>query len=222
LNLLKFYLRLIFCLSLQYCSLYGGYQVCLCCELHSRRTNPHVTRLDCTLLVSIIFGGLKRILCDLETYKDFLCWKLYKDSPVWKLCKDFCVGTLQRPFSFICRLLFLDVTLGVLIRVSARSRHSRRCYWCHSSPHGCTGRRLLLQHGPVEGVVVLVVKGAEQNPKQLPEIHVVWCLLKSKATAVVEVHGELGREPLTQHLHRCGHLLLTNLLVFLFFRRRLK
>ena len=34
------------------------------------------------------------------------------------------------------------------------------------------------------------------KPEELAEIHVVWSLLKSKATAVVEVHGKLCRETL--------------------------
>ena len=35
-----------------------------------------------------------------------------------------------------------------------------------------------------------------EKPEELAEIHVVWGLLKSKATAVVEVHGKLCRETL--------------------------
>ena len=35
-----------------------------------------------------------------------------------------------------------------------------------------------------------------RKPEELAEIHVVWSLLKSKATAVVEVHGKLRRKTL--------------------------
>lgn len=56
--------------------------------------------------------------------------------------------------------------------------------------------RLLLHHGPVEGVVVLVVEGAEQDAEQLAQIHVVGRLVEPQAPAVVEVHGELRRETL--------------------------
>ena len=35
-----------------------------------------------------------------------------------------------------------------------------------------------------------------RKPEELAEIHVVWSLLKPKATAVVEVHGKLCRETL--------------------------
>ena len=96
---------------------------------------------------------------------------------------------------------------------SARSWHSRRRHRCDGSSHSCARRRLLLQHRPVECVVILVVQRAEQNPEarrmrrwwwnffwrkpeELAEIHVVWSLLKSKATAVVEVHGKLRRKTL--------------------------
>ena len=35
-----------------------------------------------------------------------------------------------------------------------------------------------------------------RKPEELAEIHVVWSLLKPKATAVVEVHGKLRRKTL--------------------------
>jgi len=44
----------------------------------------------------------------------------------------------------------------------------------------------------------LVVQRPEQNTKELAEIHVVGRLLKPQATAVVEVHGKLGRVALQQ------------------------
>jgi len=60
-----------------------------------------------------------------------------------------------------------------------------------------------------------MVEGAEQNSEKLSEIHVVWGLLKPQPTAVVEVHGKLGREPLAQNFYGCGHLLFTDLFIFL-------
>ena len=54
-------------------------------------------------------------------------------------------------------------------------------------------RRLLLQDGPVEDVVVLVVEGAEQDAEQLAQVHVVGRLLEAQAAAVVQVHGKLCR-----------------------------
>lgn len=78
---------------------------------------------------------------------------------------------------------------------------------------------LLLQHGPVERVVVLVVQRAEEDPEQLPQVHVVGSLLETKPPAVVQVHGEFGREPLAKNLDRSGHLLLADLLILLFFSR---
>lgn len=59
-------------------------------------------------------------------------------------------------------------------------------------------RRLLLQHRPVERVVVLVVERAEQYAEQLPQVHVVGRLLKTQSAAVVQVHRELGGETLAR------------------------
>ena len=60
---------------------------------------------------------------------------------------------------------------------------------------------LLLEHRPVEGVVVLVVEGPEEDSEELAQIHVVWCLFEAQPAAVVEVHGKLCWETLAQHLH---------------------
>ena len=63
-----------------------------------------------------------------------------------------------------------------------------------------TSGGLLLQHRPVERVVVLVVERPEEDPVELAEVHVVRRLLEPQAAAVVEVHGELCGEALAQHL----------------------
>ena len=76
---------------------------------------------------------------------------------------------------------------------------------------------LLLQHGPVEGVIVLVIEGAEEDPEELPQVHVVGSLLEPEAAAVVEIHGELGREALAEHLDGGGHFLFADLFVLLLF-----
>ncbi len=62
------------------------------------------------------------------------------------------------------------------------------------------GGRLLLQHGPVERVVVLVVERAEQDAEQLAKVHVVGRLFEPQAAAVVQVHGELGGETLENYI----------------------
>ena len=110
-----------------------------------------------------------------------------------------------------------------------------------------TGGGLLLQHRPVEGVVVLVVERPEEDPVELAEVHVVRRLLEPQAAAVVEVHGELCGEALAQHLcilysqnmkadlivlpimrrerlylNRRRHLLLADLLILLFLGGRLQ
>ena len=110
-----------------------------------------------------------------------------------------------------------------------------------------TGGGLLLQHRPVEGVVVLVVERPEEDPVELAEVHVVRRLLEPQAAAVVEVHGELCGEALAQHLcilysqkmkadlivlpimrrarlylNRRRHLLLADLLILLLLGGRLQ
>ena len=72
----------------------------------------------------------------------------------------------------------------------------------------------MFPHGIMRGLYVyLVVKGSEEDPEELPQVHVVWSFLEPEAPAIVEIHGELCGEALAKHLHRGRHLLLTNLLV---------
>jgi len=98
----------------------------------------------------------------------------------------------------------------------ARSGHGGWNSGGGGASHSGTRCSLLLQHGPVEGVVVLVVQGAEEDPEELPEIHVVRSLLEAETAAVVEIHGELGWETFAENLHWSRHLLLADLLVLLF------
>lgn len=49
----------------------------------------------------------------------------------------------------------------------------------------------------------------------MSQIHVVGSFVESQTATVVEIHRELGREALTQHLDRGGHLLLGDLFVLL-------
>ena len=65
-----------------------------------------------------------------------------------------------------------------------------------------------------------MVEGAEEDPEQLPQVHVVGSLFEPQPAAVVQVHGELGRESFAEHLHGGRHLLLTDLLVLLLLGRR--
>ena len=63
------------------------------------------------------------------------------------------------------------------------------------------GARTLLQDGPVERVVELVVEGAEEDAEELTQVHVVGRFLEAQTAAVVQVHGELSGEALrTQQL----------------------
>lgn len=60
-----------------------------------------------------------------------------------------------------------------------------------------------------------MIERTEEDSKELSQIHVVGCLIEAKATTVVQIHGELGGESLTEHLHRSRHLLLADFLIFL-------
>lgn len=80
--------------------------------------------------------------------------------------------------------------------------HGGRGHRCRGSSDSGAGSSFLFQHGPVEGVVILVVEGAEEDAEQLPEIHVVRGLLKPQASAVVKIHGELSGKTLAEHLNR--------------------
>lgn len=113
LNLLKFYLRLIFCLSLQYCSLYGGYQVCLCLRIAQSENKPscnsswlHTAGFNYFWgfeTDSVWFGNLQRFsvletlqrFSCLETLQRFLCWNFTKTvffylSVVVSGCNSWC------------------------------------------------------------------------------------------------------------------------------------
>ena len=57
---------------------------------------------------------------------------------------------------------------------------------------GHSGGGFLLEDGPVEHIVVLVVEGAEEDAEQLPQVHVVGRLLEPQPAAVVQVHCKLG------------------------------
>ena len=61
------------------------------------------------------------------------------------------------------------------------------------------GARTLLQDGPVERVVELVVERAEEDAEELTQVHVVGRLLEAQTAAVVQVHGELSGEALRTH-----------------------
>ena len=62
----------------------------------------------------------------------------------------------------------------------------------------------------------LVVKGSEEDPEELPQVHVVGSFLEPEAPAVVEIHGELSRETFAENFHGSRHLLLADLFVLLF------
>ena len=68
----------------------------------------------------------------------------------------------------------------------------------------------LLEHGPIEYVIVNMVQCTEKNSEQLSQIHVVWSLFESQASAVVQIHWEFCWESLTECINWSWHLFLGN------------
>ena len=64
-----------------------------------------------------------------------------------------------------------------------------------------------------------MVQCAEEDAEQLTQVHVVRCLFEAESAAVVQIHRELSRESLAEHLDGSGHLLLADLLILLFLGR---
>lgn len=49
----------------------------------------------------------------------------------------------------------------------------------------------LLLHCPIEGEVILVVEGAEQDPEELSEVEIVGLFLETETSGVIQIHGKL-------------------------------
>jgi len=81
---------------------------------------------------------------------------------------------------------------------------------------------LVLVHGPVEDVVVLEALADEEITEDLTEVGVVWLVVETERTGVVEVDGELIGEATAKHFGGRCHLLLHDAVVFLLLRGRLK
>lgn len=62
---------------------------------------------------------------------------------------------------------------------------------------GCS---LLFEQCPVKGVVILVIKGAKEDPEELTEVHVVGCLLKPQTPTVVQIHCKFRWETLGEQV----------------------
>jgi len=62
-------------------------------------------------------------------------------------------------------------------------------------------RCFLLQNSPVKHIVIWMTKCSKQNTKQLPQVHVVSCLLKTQSSAVVQIHCKLCRKTLQNTHH---------------------
>ena len=75
------------------------------------------------------------------------------------------------------------------------SGHSRQ--GAAGAGSGCS---LLFEQCPVKGVVVLVIKGAKEDPEKLTEVHVVGCLLKPQTPTVVQIHCKFRWETLGEQV----------------------
>ena len=67
---------------------------------------------------------------------------------------------------------------------------------------GCdSSGSLLLEDGPIKHIVILVVQRAEEDAEKLPQVHVVWGLLKAQASAVVQIHCKFSGVALGKDRH---------------------
>jgi len=114
-----------------------------------------------------------------------------------------------------CKFYVTSWKLNSLSSLTASLSAGRGNRGSGRSPASLGSSSLLLQHRPIEGVVILVIEGPKEDPEQLAKVHVVRSLLEPKTAAVVEVHGKLGGVALAENFNWGRHLLLTNLLVLL-------
>lgn len=84
------------------------------------------------------------------------------------------------------------------------------------------GVLLVLVDGPIEDVVVLERLADEQITEDLAEVRVVGLVVKAERTGVVQVDGELVREPTAKDLCGSGHLFLHDAVVLLLLGGRLQ
>lgn len=89
---------------------------------------------------------------------------------------------------------------------------------------GACGRRqrALPNFNPIVVVIVVVAECAEEDAKDLAQIHVIRRFVKAQLAAVIQIHCELWREAFTQRHHLCVHLFLANLFVLLLLVGRLQ
>ena len=77
------------------------------------------------------------------------------------------------------------------------------------------GILLVLVDGPIEDVVILEALTNEQVTEDLPQVGVVWFVVKPQGSSVIQVDGKLVWEATAQNLSGGGHLLLHDPVVFL-------
>ena len=76
---------------------------------------------------------------------------------------------------------------------------------------------LVLVHGPVEDIIVLEALTDEEITEDLAKVGIVWLVVESKGSGVVEIDGEFVGEPSAKNLSWGGHLLFHDSVVLLLF-----
>ncbi len=77
------------------------------------------------------------------------------------------------------------------------------------------GVLLILVDGPVKDVIILEGFSDEKVTEDLSQIGVVWLVIEAEGAGVVEIDGELIREPTAENLRWGCHLLLHDSVVLL-------
>ena len=157
--------------------------------------------LSIYVLIFLDFGNVRVINCGQQQHEYYM----YNGHEISSKSVDM-LNEILRVLPHWRPCLILDAND---IRLLWRRHVGRKVGWSRN-----TCGSFLLQHCPVECVVILVVQSAEQDPEarirdcknlkwepeKLAQVHVVRRLLKAQAAAVVEIHRKLCWESLAQHL----------------------
>lgn len=113
-----------------------------------------------------------------------------RNTPTKNYISLFLTGDGGADFIFSTLLAFVFRWLWqVGVATSLGSRGTQACLCC------C---RFLLLQCPIEGEVILMVEGTEQDPEELSKVEVVWLFLKAETSGIIQVHCKLRRKPLRE------------------------
>lgn len=77
---------------------------------------------------------------------------------------------------------------------------------------------LILVNGPIKDVVVLETLSHKEVAEDLPEVGVVWLVVKAEGTGIIQINGELVGKAAAQDLGGSGHLLFHDPIILLLLR----